>query len=157
MPSIQTIAYPNGLVDRLSFPSIEANFNGLVFAGIKSLTYSDELVGTKVYGSAPEAIGRTRGKANHAGACVMYKEEFENLRAALGGGQGYMEVPFLITATYFEVGMNPIVDLLEFVRIQKAEDGHSEGSDALVVNLTLDIFRVTRSGGDRGTLPFPTL
>ena len=157
MPSLQNIGYPNGLTHMPSWASVEIDANGLVYLGFKSLTYSDELVGVKVYGSAPEAIGRTRGKANHAGACVMYKEEFENLRAALGGGQGYMEVPFLITATYFEVGMNPIVDLLEFVRIQKAEDGHSEGSDALVVNLTLDIFRVTRSGGDRGTLPFPTL
>ena len=157
MPSIQTVTYPNGIVNRLSFPSIEASFNGLVFAGIKSITYADELVATAVYGTAPEKLGRTRGKANHTGACVFYKEEFENLRGALGGGVGYMEVPFIITVTHFEIGMNPIVDLLEAVRIQKAEDSHSEGSDALVVNLTLDIFRVTRSGGDRATLPFPTL
>lgn len=157
MPSVQNIVYPNGVTNRTSWVSAEIDINGLVYAGLKSIQYSDELVGTKVYGTSPEAIGRTRGKANHAGQMVMYLEEFENVRAALGGGVGYMEVPFLITVTYYEIGMNPIVDLLEFVRIQKAEDNHSEGGDALTVSITLDVFRVTRSGGDRATLPFPTL
>jgi hypothetical protein len=157
MPSFQTVVYPNALVNRLSFVSIEAAFNGLVFAGIKSLTYSDELTPTDVYGTAPEKIGRTRGKANAAGSFVMYAEEFENLRLALGGGVGYMEIPFLITITKFEIGMNPLVELLESCRITKAENSDSEGTEALSVNVTLNIFRVTRTGGDRSTLPFPTL
>ncbi len=157
MPSLQNIVYPNGLTHRVAWQSVEVNWNGLVYAGFKSLVYSDELVPTDVYGTGPEKIGRTRGKANHQGSAVMYKEEWENLRGALGGGVGYMEVPFLITATFFEIGMNPIVDLLEFTRVTKAEDNHSEGADALTVNLTLNIMRVTRSGGDRATVPFPTL
>lgn len=157
MSSPQLITYPNGIINRTSFRSIEASFNGLVFAGIKSLTYSPELTPTDVWGTGAEKIGRTRGKANHTGACIVYKEEYENLRQSLAGGVGYMEVPFLITSTVYEIGMNPIVDSLEDVRITKDEDAHSDGDDALVVNVTLNVFRVTRSGGDRATFPFPTL
>lgn len=157
MSAAQLITYPNGIVNRTSFRSIEANFNGLVFAGFKSVTYSSELTPTDVYGTSPEKIGRTRGKANHTGAFVMYKEEYENLRQSLGGGVGYMEIPFLISNTLYEVGMNPIVDMLEFVRIVKDEDAHADGDDALVVSVTINIFRLTRAGTDRATLPFPTL
>lgn len=159
--SLQKVTYPDINGNRYSFASIEAVFNGLNYSGFKSISYSNMLEPADVYGAAPQKIGRTRGKQNAEASFTMYKEEYENLRTALaalaGGINGYMEVPFDILVTYFEQGQIPILDAIVGARITKDEDSHSgDNSDALVVNVTLNVMRILRTGASPTLLaPLP--
>jgi len=154
---LQRITYPDIIGIRYSFRSIEMNSNGLVFAGFKSINYSNMLEPQDVWGTAPQKIGRTRGKQNAEASAEVYKEEWENYRLSLGGGIGYMEIPHNITCSYSEIGQIPITDLLVGCRITKAENGHSEGDDALTVKLTFNVMRLEEGGAGIPTLPIPML
>lgn len=154
---LQRITYPDIIGIRYSFRSIEMTSNGLVFAGFKSINYSNMLEPQDVWGTAPQKIGRTRGKQNAEASAEVYKEEWENYRISLAGGIGYMEIPHLITCCYNEIGQTPITDILVGVRITKAENSPSEGDDALTVKLIYNVMRLEEGGAGIPTLPIPML
>lgn len=142
------VLYPLINGHRYSFASIELTANFLPFVGIKSINYSQELEPGDVYGTGSNKIGRTRGKANASCDFEMYRFEWENLKVTLGrGGIGYGEQPFNITVCYAEAAIlgipQPVItDLIEGVRITKAEFSNQEGSDATTVKLTTNVMRV---------------
>lgn len=146
MPYLVTYPQING--HRFSPQSVEAIFNGIPILGLSELNYNDSLEPGDVYGSTPQVIGRTRGKQKAGADFGMYQQEYENLKLTLGvAGVGYMETPFVITVTYFEVGTLPIIDTIIGARITKDEISNSMSStDAVVVKATCNILRVLRNG-----------
>lgn len=158
MPAIQVIPYPMMDQHELSFASIEANLGGRLIPGIMAIDYSDELAPGEVRGASPRVLGTTRGDEKFSASATILKAEFENYRALLGGGQGYMEVRHPITVTYFEIGAAAaIVDVLHGCRITKVQDSHKQGTDGLVVAITYHVMRIMRAGGDNPVLPIPIL
>ncbi len=158
MPSIQVVPYPMMDGHELSFASIEANFGGGVFAGFSAIDYDDALEPGEVRGASPQVLATTRGDAKFTASATMRKSEFENYRARLAAGQGYMEVRHPITVAYFEIGANaPIVDVLHGCRIKQAKDSHKQGTEGLMVAITYHVMRINRAGGDSPVLPFPTI
>ena len=157
MGSPQIITYPSINGNRYSGNSVEAVFNGILFTGFKSITYSEELMPADVYGAAADKIGRTRGQAKPEASFVMYKEEYQNLILTLGlAGQGYKELPFDIRCVYFELGQIPIMDELLGCRITKDENSVDTGStDALSVNVTLNVMHINLNTTSRGTFKRP--
>jgi len=152
------LSYPLINGHRFSFASIEAVFNGIPFVGFKSINYSQELEPGDVFGSRPQKIGRTRGKANASCDFEMYRLEWENLKTTLGiGGVGYGETPFNITVTYAEqsFGGPVITDLIEGVRVTKVEFSNQEGTDPSTVKITCNVMRV-KEGQTFQTITAPT-
>src|SRR4051812_7999365 len=91
----QLITYPSINGNRYSGNSIEAVFNNLLLTGFKSISYSEGLEPSDVFGAAADKIGRTRGQAKPEGSFVIFKEEYQNLIQTLGlSGVGYKEVAF---------------------------------------------------------------
>lgn len=144
--------YPSINGHRYSYQSLEISVNGLAFFGITEITYSSNLAPADVRGTSSSKLGRTRGIKDAKCSLTMYKSEYENLRASLGGvaGSGYGEKSFRIVATYFEQGHVPIVDLIEDCRITDDEDmpGSSDSAEPAKVKLTLNVMDVLRGGTD---------
>ena len=141
------VSYPEINGHRFSFASIELFMAGspLPIVGFKSINYSEELEPGDVYGTAPQKLGRTRGKQNASCDFEMYRLEWENLKATLGaGGIGYGEQAFNIVVTWSELPSSPIVitDVILGARITKAEFSNSEGTDASTVKLTCNVMRL---------------
>ncbi len=154
------IGYPliNGL--RFDFSSATIRVGTQLFNGIKSLKYSQTLEPGLVRGNRSQVIGRTRGPLDSEGSVELYRSEFQDLIAALvalptngGGTLGYMEVPFDVNATYAEVGVTPVTDILVACRIKKHELSGQEGGDALTVACDLHIMSVLMGGAGGAPVP----
>lgn len=158
MATPQVISYPDINGHRYSFASIEATFNGLLFAGFTEISYGNSLAPGDVYGTSSNKLGRTKGKQDSKCSFTMYKSEFENLRLTLGAaGVAYGETPFNITVTYFELGQVPITDLIEGIRIVEDEDmpGSSDSAEPSKVKVTCNVMRVYRALTDSIANPVP--
>ncbi len=144
------IQYPLINGHRFSFASIEATFGSAgVIVGIKSINYSTELTPGDVYGTAPQKIGRTRGKANSSSDCEMLRLEFENLRGTLGPGSdgtGYGETSFDITVQYAEDGQPTITDTVIGNRITKVDLSNTDGTDPSACKLTHNTMQIWLGG-----------
>lgn len=142
------IDYPLINGHRYSFASVEAQFNGLPILGIKSINYSPELIPGKVYGSAPQKIGRTRGKEDSSCDFEMLRLEFENLKETLGQqGVGFGETPFDIIVQFAELPSSPVVtDTIVGFRIGKPEASNADGTDASMIKVSGDPMRVLLGG-----------
>ena len=134
------------------FSSIEVNVGGLMLSGVSSLNYRHGLEPGEFRGTKPQKLGRTRGQYSAGGSFTMVKSDYNILTAKLalqGAAQkkGYMETAFIITAIYQELPTTPpTTDVLVGCRITDESNSHSAGSDALVVEVTIDIMRITSDG-----------
>lgn len=138
------IEYPLINGHRFSWASIEAQFGdaGLII-GLKSINYSPKLDPGKVYGTAPQKIGRTRGKADETADCEMLRLEFENLKETLGNqGIGYGETAFDIVVQFHEDGGPTLTDTIIGCRITAVDLSNADGTDASMAKLTLDPMRI---------------
>jgi len=138
------VQYPlvNGVYH--AFASVEIKWNGVIYVGVKSINYDQQLVPTKVRGAHAEAIGRTRGDLDANGDFELYLQQANQLITDLGAG--YMEKVLGTTVTYSENGLDTITDELVSIRIQQISDGHSQGTDALTKKFTLNIMKVLHNG-----------
>lgn len=138
------IDYPliNGI--RHEWSSCEIKLGGVVYVGVKEVSYSDKLEPTKVYGAHAQPIGRTRGVYSCEGSITLYLAEANELRRALG--PGYKEVSFDIVASYSEDELEAITDELVGCRIKGEDHSASQGADALVRKFDLDIMLVRWNG-----------
>lgn len=127
-----------------SFASAEANVNGTIITGFTEISYTQTLEPGIFRGTRSEKLGRTRGEHNVEGSFSMYKEDYNDLIATLGNG--YMEATFPITVNYSEINSPIVTDVLTACRITSEEDSHSQGTDALVIAVDLDILYMTRNG-----------
>lgn len=141
------IADPDPIINGFvyGYSSVEVQFGGWVFRGIKSIDYKHKRTPGKIRGTHPQILGRTRGQYEAEGSLTMWKHAWDKLRDALG--EGYMEFTFPICVTYSERGpLNPTVDILYGCQIIEVDNSHSEGSDGLEVKLSLDIFMILENG-----------
>lgn len=142
------IEYPEINGHRFSFASIEATFNGLSILGIVSINYSPELTPGKVYGSAPQKIGRTRGKEDSSCDFEMLRLEYENLVESITqSGLAYGEAAFDIIVQYSELPTSPVLtDTVLGFRIGKPDLQNQDGTDPSTVKVTGDPMRVLING-----------
>lgn len=126
-----------------SFASIEASVGNTIHT-ITEISYTQTQERGAFRANRPEKLGRTRGDHNVEASCTFAKEVYQELIVELG--DGYMDVPFDITINYAEENKPTITDVLVGCLISSEEDGHSQGTDALVVSCDLDVMSMTRNG-----------
>lgn len=141
-----TIAYPliNGV--RHEWSSVEIKCKGKIFVGVKEIAYSHKLEPTKVYGTHPQPIGRTRGVYTPEASITLYLAEAQELREELG--DGYMEESFDIVCAYSESALDAITDEIIGCRIKGEDHSASQGPDPLVRKFDLDVMLIRLNGKD---------
>ena len=147
--SLPNVPQVNG--NRYSFASIDFQLLGKRYFGVKSINYSDGLDPGEVRGTAPQLLGRTKGKYSAEGSMELYEAEFSDFVAALlSAGPslgfidsvGFMEIPFEVSVSYAEENSPTITDTLVACRIKKVDKSRAEGTDPLTVKLDLHIMSI---------------
>lgn len=138
--------------------SNQATINGKVFAhasitvavgaskyfGVTSIDYESELETNPVHGTGANQVGAATGALKHTGNLEMLLQHAAKLRRALG--QGYMEVPLVITVTYRETAISELhTDLLDCF-IKKDGTSSQQGADPVKVKYELHVNQITRDG-----------
>lgn len=143
-----SIPYPLVNGHRYSFASIEARFNGLPFIGFSAINYKPSLKAGMVYGSRPQALGRTRGKQEITFDFEMYRLEFELFKATLGlAGVGFGETSFETIVQYSEGALQPVVtDTILSARIEEVDLSNADGTDASKVKCTCSAMNILLNG-----------
>ena len=134
------LSYPriNGLT--FDYSSIELVINGATFTGVTEISYSQTLEPGILRGTSSGKLARTRGEYNAEGSLTMSLEEYQLMR--LGLGVAFMETSFLINVAYTALGATIQVDQLLGCRVTGSEASHTQGSDALVKTVPLDIMEI---------------
>ena len=143
--------YPdiNGL--RFDFSSVSFSFSALPLnpvVGVQAIDYKYKLQPGEVRGTAPQVIGRTRGKYESDCTVTLFKAEEDLLIgavegiAAVSGALGFMEQPFDITVVYADYLQAPITDQIVGARIMTVTQGHKSGADALVSKVEMNTMYV---------------
>lgn len=125
-----------------AFSDIEVRADGLLFAGVKVINYSDNLDRAKVRGTASVPLGLTKGRYEAKGDIEMYLDAFSTLIGTVGGGVAWRQIPIAISVTYGpNPGMNlPLVtDIIEGFYIGEVTAGNSEGDEPLTRKFTMHI------------------
>lgn len=151
MPTPIPLPLLNG--SRHEYSSAEFRFKGRLIVGIKEFNYNDKLEPTKVYGTASEPIGRTRGVYLAEGSATMYLAEYQAFIAILG--PGFKEVSFDGVASYSDAGVATITDRIVGIRIKSVDASNSQGADPSVRKMDLDIMKVLWNGLDSMKRPIP--
>lgn len=150
-----TIQFPtiNGV--RHDHSSVEIVVDGVIFTGVKDVSWKHGLTPGEVSGNSPNVTGRTRGKYKAEGSLTLYEAESAALIAALDAkgtalGMGFMEVPFDVVATRAENFMPPVTSKLSACRITDVDHSSSEGGEAIVVKYSLHIMLIQEGIGGAG-------
>ena len=143
-----SIAYPLINGNRFDYSSIEINLDGLIYRGVKSIDYSDQLIPGKVKGTSAMAVGRTRGDYEAEASIEVFKEEWALLAAGLASKPPYGlgEVTFGVVVAYADFGAVTVVDTLGACRIKKPSESHAQGSEGLTVKIDLDPLYILHNG-----------
>jgi hypothetical protein len=129
--------------------SVNIDCNGRFYGGISEINYTDKLDVGELRGSGAIRLGTTRGQYSAEGSFTIAKEDWEPLRMSLTamGFGGFGEARFLIVCSYREVAaVSPITDTIETCRVINVENSHSQGTDPLMVKITLDVHRIGHNG-----------
>jgi hypothetical protein len=141
------LQYPLVNGHRYSFASIEAIFNGIPFIGFTAVNYKPSLKAAMVFGSRPQAIGRTRGKAEHTFDFEMYRLEFELFKTSLGAaGLGYGETSFDTVVLYSELFQPVTTDVIVSARIEEVDLSNADGTDPSKVKVTCSAMSILLNG-----------
>lgn len=138
------LSYPliNGI--RHEWSSVEIKLDGDVYVGVKEIKYSASLKGSKMRGTHPAPIGRTRGEYDCEASIVLWFAEAVQFRKKLGAG--YLEKAFDIVVSYVEDGFDTVVDEIIGCRITKDEGGGSQSPDGLTISWDLDPMKIIFDG-----------
>lgn len=152
IPVPRLIASPFINGNRYDFTSVGIQVNGVALLGqeITSVDYKHGLKPASIYGTSPRKLGRSRGVYEADASLEITKESYAILVAALSQDptRGYMEMPFLVTVMYADVGQPTQQDDLVGCRIVEDSDAHKTGSEGLTVRVTLDVIKILRNGMD---------
>jgi hypothetical protein len=142
-----TIPYPLINGTKHDFTSIRAEINGIKIFGISAIDYTIAKPVSDVYGTSSMRLGRTRGQLKFTGSLTLYETEFAALTQSLAVvNEALMEKEFLIIVQYSDGGLPLITDQLIGCMITNIGHSHSQGNNALVVKLELDIDEITLNG-----------
>lgn len=131
------VSFPQVNSNKFSYASITLWIDGRPYRGVKAINYKDSLKPAIVRGTGKQAIGWTAGQYESEGDVELFREEWADVRSALG--PGYMERVFSIQVQYQELGASLQTDTLPAVRISENTRSNSEGTDALTVKLGLTL------------------
>ncbi len=145
------LVYPliNGF--KHSFASIELKLADDKYIGFKSINYESKLDRAKVYGCHPDPIAKTRGVADYSGDLEIYLAEWNQLQAKLG--PGWADVSFTGVVSYIENGFDVIVDSLIGCTLSSLGGSNSQGTDATVKKVALDVMKILHNGVDMLSIP----
>lgn len=136
-----------------SWGSIEAYVLGEPYRGITAISFSQNRERSKGYGTGNHrgARGRTKGRYEAEASFTMAADSYDKLCAALASmspdGQSYGDAPpFLIVVQYVEAGLSPVTIEIQDCVITGESTSESEGTDQSVVEVTVDVMRITRNG-----------
>jgi hypothetical protein len=135
VPTINGYAY--------DYSAISISVAGISFSGINSISYSDGVERTKIYGTGPKPMGVTRGQYSAEGSMEFYKHEWDRFASSI---KNIYDVIFDVTVTYKTPGQQINFDKLVQCRIDKVENSGSAGSDGLMVPVTLNVMDIIRNG-----------
>jgi hypothetical protein len=108
-------------------------------AGIKEIKYSDEQPVTAHYGKGAIPRGYGRGNYSASGSMVLYREEWENLKADLAVNGGiYDHAPFTVVVSYAGNDLPEVTDTLKSCKISKFDGGGGAQGDDLVSAVTCE-------------------
>jgi hypothetical protein len=136
-PQINGIAY--------GWAEVVLSVAGLSIRGVKGINYSESVERGKVRGTSQRKLALTSGEHDAEGDLELYMADWYDLLTALG--DGYMMVPFAISASYTN-NIDFHTDELTGVRIKKVGNAHAQGNEPLTIKLDLDIMRLKRDGLD---------
>jgi len=143
---VQTVDYPNTASHEYDFSSIELDIEGVgVVVGIKEVSVSAGRDIGKIFGTAGQKIGRTRGQLDPEGSITFYSREYL-LRFVASLGDGYMEATWNATLSLSTPNSPTVTLRLIGCTITSDEFSGSEGADALEESIDLDIMRVEVNG-----------
>jgi hypothetical protein len=154
------LAVPYPLINghRYSFSSIELIINGLPnVVGFSSINYKPSLKASMVYGSRPQPLGRTRGKAEFTFDFEMYRLEFEILKATLGTVAilGYGETQFDTIVQYWEALQPVVTDTILAARIEEVDLSNADGADPSKVKVTCSALSILLNGMSIASIASP--
>jgi hypothetical protein len=129
---------------RYSFASCRLRIGGREITGFKEISYTHSMERTKVRGVGAQPLGMTRGEYEAEGSVVLYREDWDELRDALG--DGFMESIFDIAVSYADEGQTTKTDELRGCSFASNEKNPSQGTDALEVSLDLDVTYILENG-----------
>lgn len=133
--------FPNVLGAFYSYSNIELSIRGLIFAGVKSINYKDNLGRQFVRGTAMQPLGMTQGRYEAHGDIEMYLEGFALLVTTIG--PGWRQQPVTATITYGpNLAMAPLpflVDVIPTFFFGEVDASQSESEDALTRKFTMHI------------------
>lgn len=146
-----------------SWSSIELEIgNGQVFAGVKSISYADNIKPGVIYGTGGITVGRTPGKNTPTLEIEVYRREWDALRAELAK-QGQTDTvfgtkPVNVRVNYSEPAIKGVADseaqcvtdYLYGVRVVGVSSNGSLGTEASTVKLTCSINRINWGGAGQG-------
>lgn len=119
----------------------------VTFEGIIALSYELTVDTAKEYGAGREAYDATEGTHNVEDAKLTLREwAFRNLVEKLGPGYMTKAARFDISAAYAHDGEPVSTDVLQTCRIIGVSRDHSQGSDSLEVELTLQVMKCITNG-----------
>jgi hypothetical protein len=128
------------------FAQVTITVEGEVYQGVTEISYKNSLKPGKVRGTHAQARARTTGQYEPEASLKLHKDTANLVRAALGAG--YMTKTFGISVSYAAEGADIITDEILNTRISEDSDSHSEGTDGLTEDWTLDPWRIIRNGLD---------
>jgi hypothetical protein len=128
------------------FAAIDLHIDGdVIDSGFTELNYSHGLEPGIAKGAQPAALGDTTGEYTAEGSITMHRRTWVKILEKFGNG--YMKKRFVIVVNYDdEDGEGMCTDTLTGCRFKKSENGHSQGTDPLMVKLDLHILRVKEHG-----------
>jgi hypothetical protein len=131
--------------NRYSWASVEIDVGGVIINDITKVTYKAKKSRKTVYATGGiKPLGRTRGRLEFEASIEIRKESFNNLIARLG--EGFMESTFQVVVNYQDAGNPCTTDTLVACQIDECGDDHSDGTDDLVVPITLHIMDILWNG-----------
>lgn len=136
--------YPlvNGI--KYDWSCVEITLVDEVFTGVKEISYSSKTEPGEVFGTSAQKFGRTRGQNKPEASVTLYKLDYHQLIAKMG--QGFHEYVFGITVNYDDGSGNVVTDKIIGCRIKGAENSHTDGTDALVMKVDLDVMAIVENG-----------
>lgn len=123
-----------------SFVQIETTFGTLPLAGIKDISYSDDLKRANQYGTASAQLGLTRGTISQEGSIEFYLRTF-NTGVIQQFGIGFRQVQTQIVVTYGpdDTGL-VIVDTLPAALIGKIDAANAQSDDGTPLTRKVALF-----------------
>jgi hypothetical protein len=134
------VIFPNILGNYYSFSNCEFLVDGLIFAGIKTINYKDNLGRAKVRGTAMQPLGLTQGRYEANGDCEMYLDAFQLMITTMG--PGWRQRPFFATVTWGPVlglALPLVVDEIPGFYIGEVDGSHTEGEEPMTRKFTMHI------------------